>query len=297
MGGDVIRVDVDHGSELRLPVLSEKEKSFAVAEGAAFFELARVEEQIPIGIQTGEAEITPRSGSVLSVEAYTGSQNVDVYAGTAGLLLAEDVQVLQTVDHATILQTELGSELTVSDIVPSELRGFLLRELITRDGLCFGPDDLNEILELRAEDTAIADPAWLEDRMTCTIEIRCDTVVSELDTEQLALCGSGEILPVTQVKFSRGESVFEILQRTCRTHDIPLRYTYTVNYGGYYVSEVSGLREIEHGALSGWLYRVNGWYPNFGSSKYEVNEGDVIVWVYTCDGGADLGRGEWIIQR
>lgn len=106
-----------------------------------------------------------------------------------------------------------------------------------------------------------------------------------------------EILPVTQVKFSRGESVFEILQRTCRTHDIPLRYTYTVNYGGYYVSEISGLREIEHGALSGWLYRVNGWYPNYGSSKYEVNEGDVIVWVYTCDGGADLGRGEWITQR
>ena len=60
---------------------------------------------------------------------------------------------------------------------------------------------------------------------------------------------------------------------------------------------MAGLSENDFGSASGWLYSINGWYPNFGSSRYEVREGDVISWVYTCDGGADVGRGDWMDYR
>ena len=43
------------------------------------------------------------------------------------------------------------------------------------------------------------------------------------------------------------------------------------------------------GNESGWMYKVNGWSPNYGCSRYQVEDGDVICWVYTCDLGADVG--------
>ena len=41
------------------------------------------------------------------------------------------------------------------------------------------------------------------------------------------------------------------------------------------------------------MYKVNGWFPNYGCSRYSVQDGDVIEWVYTCDLGRDVGC-EWL---
>ena len=40
-------------------------------------------------------------------------------------------------------------------------------------------------------------------------------------------------------------------------------------------------------------YRVDGEYPNFGCSKYELKDGQNIEWIYTCDLGEDAGC-EWV---
>lgn len=45
-----------------------------------------------------------------------------------------------------------------------------------------------------------------------------------------------------------------------------------------------------NGPLSGWMYKVNGEFPGYGSSKYKLSNGDVIEWVYTCDLGRDVGN-------
>ena len=39
------------------------------------------------------------------------------------------------------------------------------------------------------------------------------------------------------------------------------------------------------------LSKVNGWYPNYGSSRYQLKDGDVVEWRYTCDLGNDVGGG------
>ncbi len=43
------------------------------------------------------------------------------------------------------------------------------------------------------------------------------------------------------------------------------------------------LYEFDAGELSGWLYSVNGWFPNYGSSRYQLKSGDTICWVYSID--------------
>ena len=42
--------------------------------------------------------------------------------------------------------------------------------------------------------------------------------------------------------------------------------------------------------LMAMMYKVNGWFPNYGCSSYTVSDGDNIVFCYTCNGlGADVG--------
>ena len=47
-----------------------------------------------------------------------------------------------------------------------------------------------------------------------------------------------------------------------------------------YVSSIGGLAEKEHGAMSGWVYAVNGYEPNTACSNYELRDGDSLVWTY-----------------
>ena len=49
---------------------------------------------------------------------------------------------------------------------------------------------------------------------------------------------------------------------------------------GIYVSAIDGLAEKEHGSTSGWMYAVNGIYPNTACSNYVLKDGDSVRWVY-----------------
>ena len=64
------------------------------------------------------------------------------------------------------------------------------------------------------------------------------------------------------------------------------------NFGSVYIQGINYLYEFSCGPLSGWMYKVNGEFPNRGCSKYELNDGDVIEWVYTCNLGMDV-RCDW----
>ena len=52
---------------------------------------------------------------------------------------------------------------------------------------------------------------------------------------------------------------------------------------------IANLYEFDVGELSGWMYKVNGWFPNYGCSRYLLADGDNVEWVYTCDLGSDVG--------
>lgn len=47
-----------------------------------------------------------------------------------------------------------------------------------------------------------------------------------------------------------------------------------------YVSGIDGLKELDHGPSSGWMYKVNGTPPNIGAGAYKVKAGDTVIWYY-----------------
>ena len=46
--------------------------------------------------------------------------------------------------------------------------------------------------------------------------------------------------------------------------------------------------EFDCGNLSGWMYCVDGWYPNYGCSRYQLKDGETVEFRYTCDLGKDV---------
>jgi hypothetical protein len=128
---------------------------------------------------------------------------------------------------------------------------------------------------------------------TCTFSIECSTILNNLDMldpEKLEMVPSnGTILATTSVTFYAGESVFDVLQRLCRDKGIHMEASWTPIYNSAYIEGIHNLYEFDCGSLSGWMYRVNGWYPNYGCSRYQLQQGDVVQWRYTCDMGSDIG--------
>ena len=128
---------------------------------------------------------------------------------------------------------------------------------------------------------------------TCTFSIECSTIVnnlSMLDPDKLEMVpNNGVILEATTVTFYEGESVFDVLQRVCRDHNIHMEASWTPIYNSAYVEGIHNLYEFDCGSLSGWMYNVDGWYPNYGASRYQLKPGEVVQWRYTCDLGNDVG--------
>lgn len=133
-----------------------------------------------------------------------------------------------------------------------------------------------------------------EATLSCTIEIRCDTILDNLENldagKDKYVPADGEILSTVKVKFAQGDTVFDVLKKACSKTGIALEYSWTPMYNSYYVEGINHLYEFDCGSQSGWMYQVNGWFPNYGCSSYTLEDGDVIVWSYTCKGlGADIG--------
>lgn len=129
---------------------------------------------------------------------------------------------------------------------------------------------------------------------TCTIKIVCDTILDNMDNlsagKEAYVPSNGKILGTTTAEFYDGETVFDVLQRVCSSAGIQLEYSYTPIYESYYIEGINHLYEFDCGSESGWMYKVNGWFPNYGCSAYTLQDGDTIVWCYTCNGlGADVG--------
>ena len=131
---------------------------------------------------------------------------------------------------------------------------------------------------------------------TCTFSISCETILDNMDqcnnSKKSLVPEDGIIFPAAEVTFSEGESVFDVLQRVCKDNKIRMESTFTPMYNSAYIDGIHNLYEFDVGKLSGWMYAVNGWFPNYGRSRYQLKDGDVVEWQYTCDYGADIGGGD-----
>ena len=145
------------------------------------------------------------------------------------------------------------------------------------------------------EETTSPEDAQAQSELVCTISISCAAVLSnmdQLDPDKVELIPSdGWVLPETQVVFEPGESAFALLQRICRENAIHMESENTALYDSAYISGINNLYEFDCGPLSGWMFEVNGWFPNYSCSLYTLQDGDNVSWVYTCQLGEDIGAG------
>ena len=131
-----------------------------------------------------------------------------------------------------------------------------------------------------------------EKPLACTFLITCETALesADLDDAVRAVLPEDGVILQRNAAFEEGESVFDVLQRVCREADVQMEFSMTPVYQSAYIEGIGNLYEFDCGPGSGWMYSVNGDYPNYGCSRYTLQDGDAVAWHYTCDFGADLGH-------
>ncbi len=141
------------------------------------------------------------------------------------------------------------------------------------------------------------DDATKEDKTYhCTFSIRCDAIWDNIDlfdkNKMSVLPKDGTILATKTVAFQEGESVFDLLKQVTRDEKIHLEFNFTPIYNSAFIEGIHNLYPLDCGPLSGWEYKVNDWSPNYGCSRYQLQDGDAVEWLYTCDLGNDIQQSD-----
>ncbi|WP_042170668.1 DUF4430 domain-containing protein [Paenibacillus gorillae] len=130
-------------------------------------------------------------------------------------------------------------------------------------------------------------------KLTATLSVSAASILDHMDSfnkDKLeVLPEDGIIYKEQKVTFYEGESVFDVLLREMKKNKIHMEFEMTPIYNSNYIEGINNIYEFDCGELSGWMYKVNGWFPNYGASRYLLKDGDKIQWQYTCDLGRDIG--------
>ncbi|WP_283679204.1 DUF4430 domain-containing protein [Lentilactobacillus sp. Marseille-Q4993] len=94
-----------------------------------------------------------------------------------------------------------------------------------------------------------------------------------------------KLLTSGYVKANKGDTAFTVSQRLFNQNGVKIDYTGSGST--VYVSMIAGYREMQLGSMSGWLYRVNGTFPDVSCGTYSVKTGDTVEWMYTENMGQD----------
>lgn len=117
-----------------------------------------------------------------------------------------------------------------------------------------------------------------------------DTITVTISVDKLTI-DKGYVLEATEVEAEEGATVWDVFQQVMDEYGIDYEYEFNQQYNSVYIQSIDGDGEFDHGPGSGWMYNVNGTYPEVGASVYELEDGDEIQWRYTTNLGADLDDG------
>ena len=138
-----------------------------------------------------------------------------------------------------------------------------------------------------------------EKKLACSFSISCATVLDNIDRlaseKRLLIPSDGILYDRENVSLSEGDTVFDVLLHEMTAAGIHMEFVKTPLYGNVYIEGIGNLYEFDCGELSGWMYRVNGVFPNYGCDGYKLSPGDKVEWVDTCNLGCDVG-GDYFAQ-
>ena len=196
-------------------------------------------------------------------------------------------QVEQQIEQDGTLPED-GQNNETGDTNYSEVQGMEIDPETGKDQYLTDPVPEGKPIPVEPQHAVVTDK-----QLTCTLTITCKTILDnmdDLDPEKIELVPEdGVILAEKTVTFYEGENVFQLLRREAKANKIHMEFEETPIYNSAYIEGIHNLYEFDCGELSGWMYSVNGWYPNYGCSRYQLKEGDQVEWIYTCDLGRDIG--------
>lgn len=322
------KLTLNENTEVKIVTATEGNFQAEVISGEVFADVEKLKGSESFYITFGDRTASVK-GTVFSVSVLTGSANVNVYEGEVEVTSptakapvnapgGSSVQILDGAANDTTLKVNALAAASLNDFNIAQAKA-----LIPARELCFTSSELDAVTAAReAEKQAAADEQAKheaeviaqggtekvttssstagsvgtngENVLTCTIQIRCDTILNNMGNltagKSAYVPSNGVILATSTVQFTDGETVFDVLKRACSYAGIQLEYSWTPMYNSYYIEGINNLYEFDCGNESGWMYKVNGWFPNYGCSSYPLKGGDTIVWCYTCNGlGADVG--------
>ena len=247
--------------------------------------LSAVQPENPTAERTEEASAETENISDIPVkeadESATEENKPQKKDGTS-MTASEKIALAEKMNEGSSARSENGSEQY------SEANGMEINSATGKDKYQTNPVPEGKPVPIEPEDAVISDK-----ELTCTLSVRCDTIlrnIAWLDKEKVELVPKdGVIFAEKTVTFYEGESVFNLLVREMKRNKIHMEFENTPIYNSAYIEGIANLYEFDCGELSGWMYKVNDWFPNYGCSRYRLKAGDKVEWVYTCDLGADVG--------
>ncbi len=87
------------------------------------------------------------------------------------------------------------------------------------------------------------------------------------------------------VELLEGDTVLSVLLRVCEAQSIATDVRGSGSTA--YIAAIGEWKEREHGALSGWVYKVNGEQIPKSAGAYKLAADDEVKWVYSLDMGKD----------
>lgn len=122
----------------------------------------------------------------------------------------------------------------------------------------------------------------------CTAALSNMELIAEYVNPRDVIPSDGVVIKQCEVALQEGSSAFDALTAAAREQHVRVDYTGSVY--GTYVRCIGYIQEFSFGELSGWLYKVNGEFPDVSAAYFTLNEGDVVEFVYTCSLGSDVGN-------
>lgn len=93
-------------------------------------------------------------------------------------------------------------------------------------------------------------------------------------TVNMQVIGMGNTMMSGILTVDKGASVYTVLTQLASQNGLSVSGT------KIYVKGIGDLFEKQHGSLSGWMYSVNGVYPNKSCGYYYLDNNDSVVWRY-----------------
>lgn len=120
--------------------------------------------------------------------------------------------------------------------------------------------------------------------INCSITIECKSILDNMDDlkegHKSYVPKNGIMLNNYKTTLKSKSTVYDLLKKAC--NDKGITYTAKDTMYSVYIVGINNIDEKDCGKDSGWMYTVNGSYPNVGVDSKKLKDGDKVVFTYTC---------------